>query len=574
MLSSSSSSSSLSSDGTPSSSHSRSKKRLIRLARTIVKAYIAGFAVSTIPKLVFQFSSFRKNPSLLLQLLQKGLVNKTSLFLVVLFGGFQGLNTLFIRLWKKRERKNDAGDSSVQLNTKTLTIPSASTADPEELFGSPRSERDDEFVTPRLPLMEGGHSWECIDNNEKPHNDQPPPITPMLPSPFESLSRSRAGSQPMLSLTRSLSEEMRLNLSEKYIAPTFLAGIVSSLCAILVLPKSRRSDMALIVVVRAIDSLIEYRSEDVQKWLRSKLNLPYILIENADVALFTASAVEIMHAWFYLPDALPKSYNRWITKMSDIPHELPEVLRLFNNGKIVYGQSSEYNDYLKGVCIKSGLDPSLGDPSKQALIPCVVVHSGIETCTRFWAHSWWTSFWKAFKIYLPVHFLPRLLFRPKSFITHSSSTFQHILIGTVRSSAFLSTLIALIFTGVCTTRNTIKRDDYKLGPLLGSFMSGFSILFEKKSRRRELTLYVLPRAIGAFLYRLRQQVFNLFIVKLRLIQSNGWVHASMQQVFGNGGVMDLILWCGGMSYFLAGLVHRPASVREGIRGLLGFFICE
>ena len=43
-------------------------------------------------------------------------------------------------------------------------------------------------------------------------------------------------------------------------------------------------------------------------------------------------------------------------------------------------------------------------------------------------------------------------------------------------------------------RNIVK-DDTIYGPMLGSFACGLSLLIEKKSRRLELALYCVPRAM-------------------------------------------------------------------------------
>jgi hypothetical protein len=48
----------------------------------------------------------------------------------------------------------------------------------------------------------------------------------------------------------------------------------------------------------------------------------------------------------------------------------------------------------------------------------------------------------------------------------------------------------------------ILGDDTTLGPLLGAFSCGFSVLIEKKNRRRQLAMYALPRAMESWWIKL------------------------------------------------------------------------
>lgn len=66
-----------------------------------------------------------------------------------------------------------------------------------------------------------------------------------------------------------------------------------------------------------------------------------------------------------------------------------------------------------------------------------------------------------------------------------------------RSSAFLASFIALAWAPILYLRKIVN-DDTMYGPLLGSIASGLSVLIEKKNRRRELAMYVLPRAMESW----------------------------------------------------------------------------
>jgi hypothetical protein len=70
-----------------------------------------------------------------------------------------------------------------------------------------------------------------------------------------------------------------------------------------------------------------------------------------------------------------------------------------------------------------------------------------------------------------------------------------------RSSTFLGLFISIIWSNICLVRQ-IRYNDGPLGPWLGSSMAGLAILVERKARRAELLLYVIPRALWSLGYRL------------------------------------------------------------------------
>lgn len=84
------------------------------------------------------------------------------------------------------------------------------------------------------------------------------------------------------------------------------------------------------------------------------------------------------------------------------------------------------------------------------------------------------------------------------------------LLGVMRSAAFLSTFVQLMWLGVCSTRTFLVArlfpcisHDYFDGPygciFVASLICGSSIWIENPRRRGEIALYVLPRAIRTVL---------------------------------------------------------------------------
>jgi hypothetical protein len=79
---------------------------------------------------------------------------------------------------------------------------------------------------------------------------------------------------------------------------------------------------------------------------------------NADTLTFTVSCFCIMHSWFYNPEALPPSYNRWILQLARMDKRLLELLRYARNGRFTYGQKAdeEVMKMCRGIAAGAGKD--------------------------------------------------------------------------------------------------------------------------------------------------------------------------------------------------------------------------
>jgi hypothetical protein len=72
-----------------------------------------------------------------------------------------------------------------------------------------------------------------------------------------------------------------------------------------------------------------------------------------------------MWCWFYLPDRLPPSYNRWITALAQMDVRILELLRRARSGRYVYGRPAadwETRELAVGVAREMGLDEKAALP--------------------------------------------------------------------------------------------------------------------------------------------------------------------------------------------------------------------
>ncbi|KAK9322920.1 hypothetical protein V1517DRAFT_322107 [Lipomyces orientalis] len=269
----------------------------------------------------------------------------------------------------------------------------------------------------------------------------------------------------------------------------------------------RTIDNTLFTVISAVDYL--FRRALVAAKHKSLLGMSKIDYRTTDIYAFVVSATVIMYAWFYHPTRLPKSYNHWITKFADMDTNLLTALRLVKSGDFVYGKDTGCKlarTCLTPSCEKLGLPKEYGDPAVTVPIPCVIIHANkTENCEVHAAWRFSRAFTSALAIYIPLNMVLLLRARPGRRLQHMAEA----LFSACRSASFLGMFVALAWYSVCFTRTRagpylfpkVKRlrwDD-TLGPALGSFMCGWSVLLENPRRRGELALFVAPRAIGAFL---------------------------------------------------------------------------
>ncbi|KAG2023483.1 integral membrane protein [Coprinopsis cinerea AmutBmut pab1-1] len=317
-------------------------------------------------------------------------------------------------------------------------------------------------------------------------------------------------------------------------------------------------DFTLFLVVRALDAKVQGFIHDrfstdprptdkpgdatLESTSQKALSSPNRISKHArqlsmqvDAFAFWLCSSRIMWCYFYEPYRLPGSYVKWITALANVDDRLFEALRLIRAKKWSYiSGSKEHSEMLQGFAKDLGYPASWGDPALLPAyggaaaneawkslgvttrpgvggIPCELVHAEFgksmglaSSCHANAALRGAKGFMQALAIYIPAHFIPVLLTRPGSLL--QLSRVLQTTGAALRSSAFLSTFLALYFYTVCFTRTMVLA---KLLPFIshqfwdgpygclfaGSLACGTSIWVENGRRRGEMALYVLPRAL-------------------------------------------------------------------------------
>ncbi|KAK5997094.1 hypothetical protein PT974_02446 [Cladobotryum mycophilum] len=272
----------------------------------------------------------------------------------------------------------------------------------------------------------------------------------------------------------------------------------------------RTLDLTLFAVTRALDVLVgelwdqrRTRRKAAQKWT----GVEQFLTGMTDPLVFAASSGLIMWAWFYSPDRLPASYNKWITSAASVDQRLLEALRRCKRGELQYGKETGQAALLGPMCTDYKLPYEWGDPAKSIPFPCELVHMGSGSSCEVHAVRRFFRSWKwSMSTYLPLT-LGLQLRKPskmnpiKAFVSAS------------RSSTFLALFITLFYYGVCLGRNRLgprllgkdvacrQRIDGGICVGTGCLLCGWSVLVETIGRRKDMALFVAPRALATLVPR-------------------------------------------------------------------------
>ena len=235
--------------------------------------------------------------------------------------------------------------------------------------------------------------------------------------------------------------------------------------------------------------------------------LAALLTRHADSVMFWLSSWRVMWCWFYLPTRLPPSYNRWILTLARMDPGLLELLRLVRRGEYVYGREPAEGvaELCREIAGKMGRQAGEVNPAGIKRLDCGFVHGAYSgACEVHSAKRWMYAFFDALKIYLPVHFVPQLLFNLRGLARAPRETVLHTLLAAGRSSTFLATFVASIYASVCLVRTRLPRLFPGVRPIvwddglcagLGCMLCGLGILIESKRRRTEMSLFVTTRAL-------------------------------------------------------------------------------
>jgi len=263
---------------------------------------------------------------------------------------------------------------------------------------------------------------------------------------------------------------------------SFAAGTVAG-TSVLFLDRDKRRTMALYLMARVAQSA--YNSLKA----KGKWHFWGNKWKHGDTLLFSVASAQVMYAYVIRPGTLPPSYLAFIERISPIARSVIGGVRDCCRSRPINVEA------LKSYCLKHGREFPLLDSNPSA-IPCAIMHPKHESCLVHNQAVFLKAFRSTFPLYLSLSIVPVLVFNTNAFMRKPLKSVSRSLLNAVQSTTFLSTFVSIYMGAVCLHRN-LDLPDHKLNYFVVGLFSGCSLLVEKKSRRSELALYVMPRAIDA-----------------------------------------------------------------------------
>ncbi|KAM1029173.1 hypothetical protein COP1_041744 [Malus domestica] len=317
-----------------------------------------------------------------------------------------------------------------------------------------------------------------------------------------------------------------------------LAGSVAGLSILALNDSNRRRTLSLYLLARL--GQCAYNSAKS----KNKFHFWGSHWKHGDSLLFSLACAQVMYAFVMRPESLPKSYQEFIQKTGPVAQPVYKAVRDCCRGHPV--DIASLSDYL----FERTKSNSIRLEEYPSIFPCSVIHPDTNSCLAHNARATSATFRKTFPLYFSLTFVPFVVLRLQKFMEAPSRTFLIALKDAVRSTSFLSAFVG-IFQGVICLHRKVASKDHKLVYWFAGAISALSVLLEKKPRRGELALYVLPRAGDSLWYIL--------------------VNRHLLPDIKNAEVFLFSLCMGGIMYYLE---HEPDTMAPLLRGLIRRFLAS
>ncbi|KAE8723697.1 TRM112-like protein [Hibiscus syriacus] len=263
-----------------------------------------------------------------------------------------------------------------------------------------------------------------------------------------------------------------------------IAGLIAGPSMLLTGLNTQHTSLAIYILMRA--AVLASRCGIKSKQF-GKLCKP-LTWEHGDIFLMCLSSSQILSSYLLKPESSAPSYRSFLDKhcgkdrvilqgvkehASDLPYTNLEAIEKFYKAK--------------------GADVKLNPNMK---IPCSMIH-GNQACSSHVFTFFHDAYKRSLPVYLPVYLIPTLLVHRQGLLKRPYTILGKSLLGTARSSLFLSAYTSSAWMWTCTMNRLFGKCDIPI-VALGTFPTGLALAVEKKSRRMEISLYCLARAIESF----------------------------------------------------------------------------
>ncbi|KAG4194151.1 hypothetical protein ERO13_A06G035800v2 [Gossypium hirsutum] len=263
-----------------------------------------------------------------------------------------------------------------------------------------------------------------------------------------------------------------------------VAGLVAGPSMLLTGHNTQHKSLAIYILMRA--AVLASRCGIKSKRF-GKLCKP-LTWKHGDIFLMCLSSSQILSSYILKQDSLPPSYRSFLNK-----HGGKDLVILQGVKEIASGLPFTNLEAIEKLYKASGVDVKL-DPNMK--IPCSMIH-GNQSCSAHVISFFTEGYKRALPVYLPVYLIPALIVHRQDLLKRPSTILRKGIVGTARSSLFLSAYCTSAWLWTCLLFRLFRRCNIPM-VAMGTFPTGLALAIEKKSRRIEISLYCLARAIESF----------------------------------------------------------------------------
>ncbi|XP_022894434.1 uncharacterized protein LOC111408854 isoform X2 [Olea europaea var. sylvestris] len=209
---------------------------------------------------------------------------------------------------------------------------------------------------------------------------------------------------------------------------------------------------------------------------------------HGDIFLMCLSSSQILSAYILKQGSLPPSYKSFLNKHGAKDSVILQGVREIACG-MPFKNLGAIEKYYKSIGVDVKLDPEMK-------IPCSIIH-GNQSCGTHFLLFLLQAYKRALPVYLPVYLIPALIVHRQGLLKRPHTILWKGLFGTARSSLFLSMYCSSAWIWTCFLFRIFKKCNIPM-VAMGTFPTGLALAIEKKSRRIEISLYCLARAIESF----------------------------------------------------------------------------
>ncbi|OMO93780.1 hypothetical protein CCACVL1_06357 [Corchorus capsularis] len=263
-----------------------------------------------------------------------------------------------------------------------------------------------------------------------------------------------------------------------------VAGLIAGPSMLLTGPNTQHTSLAIYILMRA--AVLASRCGIKSKRF-GKLCKP-LTWKHGDIFLMCLSSSQILSSYILKQDSLPPSYRSFLNK-----HGGKDLVILQGVKEIASGLPFTNLQAIEKFYKSTGVDIKL-DPNMK--IPCSMIHGG-QSCGGHVASFLIEAYKRALPVYLPVYLIPALIVHRADLLKRPYTILGKGLLGTARSSLFLSVYCTSAWMWTCLLFRIFRKCNIPM-VAMGTFPTGLALAIEKKSRRIEISLYCLARAIESF----------------------------------------------------------------------------